>query len=117
MNTSIYKEALEKEKALLETELSGLGKRDPGNPSDWIPVKPEGDEFGADRNDNADIIEDMGDNSAALNELEGRLQLVEKALDKIEDGTYGVCEACGEEIEADRLKANPAATTCKVHMQ
>ena len=112
-----FEKALTKEKELLERELSSLGARNPSNPSDWVPTKPEGDEFGADRNDNADIIEDMEDNNAALNELEARLNLVEKALEKIDAGTYGLCEVCGEEIEKDRLTANPAAPTCKTHMQ
>ncbi|MDE2079336.1 MAG: TraR/DksA C4-type zinc finger protein [Patescibacteria group bacterium] len=58
----------------------------------------------------------MEENNAALNELEGRLNMVTNALDKIKAGTYGTCEVCGEEIERDRLTANPAATTCKVHM-
>jgi RNA polymerase-binding transcription factor DksA len=81
-----------------------------------VPAKRAGDEFGPDRNDNADIIEDMQDDNAALNELEGRLNLVDAALERIENGTYGTCEACGESIEEDRLNANPAATTCKAHM-
>ena len=116
-DTSKYYAILEKEKTLLEQELSGLGARNPNNPSDWIATKPEGDEFGADRNDNADIIEDMEENSATLNELEGRLTLVNRALEKIDAGTYGVCEVGGEEIEKDRLAANPAAPTCKLHMK
>jgi RNA polymerase-binding transcription factor DksA len=109
--------ALEKEETLLRDELSTLGTQNPANPTDWIPAKPEGDEFGADRNDNADIIEDMTDNNAALNKLEGRLNLVTKALGKIAAGTYGTCEVCGGEIELDRLNANPAAPTCKQHME
>lgn len=111
-----FKKLLEEEKSLLETELSELGTRNPSNPSDWIPAKPAGDEFGADRNDNADIIEDMQDNNAALNELEGRLNQVIAAFARITEGTYGTCEVGGEAIEADRLEANPAAATCKKHM-
>lgn len=115
-DTVKFKKILEEEKALLETELSELGSRNPSNPSDWVPSKPAGDEFGADRNDNADIIEDMQDNNAALNELEGRLNQVMSALLKITEGTYGTCEVSGETIEMDRLEANPAAATCKKHM-
>jgi len=110
-----FKKALQKEKTLLETELSRLGEKNPGG-SDWAPMKPEGDEFGADRNDNADIIEDMEEDSATVGELEARLNSVLEALGKIDDGGYGICEVGGEEIEHDRLNANPAATTCKKHM-
>ena len=111
-----FKAKLEKEKTILEEELGKLGSRNPSNPADWVPSIPKGDEFGADRNDNADIIEEMHKNNASLNELEGRLQNVLRALDKIAAGTYGTCEISGEPIEADRLGANPAARTCKEHM-
>jgi RNA polymerase-binding transcription factor DksA len=36
-------------------------------------------------------------------------------LGKIEAGTYGKCNACGEEIPEARLDANPAALTCMEH--
>jgi len=37
---------------------------------------------------------------------------VEEALARIEDGTYGICEDCGEEIAVKRLKARPVASHC-----
>jgi DnaK suppressor protein len=111
-----FKYRLEKEKELLKRELASLGAQNPANPSDWMPAKPEGDEFGADRNDNADIIEDMQDDNASMNELEGRLNMVVAALERVEDGTYGICEVCKDPIEADRMNANPAASTCMAHM-
>ena len=111
-----FQDRLKKEKNLLESELATLGARNQSNASDWVPAKPEGEEFGADRNDNADVIEEMTDQNASMNELEGRLNTVIAALEKIEKGTYGTCEVSGEEIETDRLDANPAAPTCKKHM-
>jgi RNA polymerase-binding transcription factor DksA len=107
---------LQSEKTLLEEELGRLGTRNPSNPNDWIAAKPEGDEFGADRTDNAGVIEDMHTNNASMNELEGRLSNVDRALTKFGTGTYGVCEISGSEIEVERLYANPAARTCKAHM-
>jgi RNA polymerase-binding transcription factor DksA len=109
-----FKARLEKEKAVLERELGELGTK--SESGDWVPKKPEDEAFGADRNDNADIIEGMQENNASLNELEGRLNLVIAALARIEAGTYGTCEACNEPIEPERLNANPAATTCMQHM-
>jgi RNA polymerase-binding protein DksA len=41
-----------------------------------------------------------------------QLQEVEKALARIEDGTYGTCEVCGKEIPAERLEAIPWTTLC-----
>jgi len=115
-HTDAFKVRLVKEQTLLQEELASLGKRNPQNPDDWEP-KAESGEFGADRNDNADIIEALHENNAAINALEVRLKNVNDALARIEDGTYGICEVSGEEIEIERLQANPAATTCMQHMQ
>ncbi len=41
-----------------------------------------------------------------------RLQAVRHALQRIEAGTYGTCERCGEEIDFARLKAVPDAGLC-----
>ena len=37
---------------------------------------------------------------------------VERALDRLSEGKYGVCEDCGEEIPTERLKFRPEATRC-----
>lgn len=41
-----------------------------------------------------------------------RIQQVEAALKRIEDGEYGYCLSCGEEIEERRLATDPAAPLC-----
>ncbi len=40
------------------------------------------------------------------------LAKVDQALEKIEDGEYGLCEMCGEEIGLKRLEARPVAELC-----
>ena len=40
------------------------------------------------------------------------LDKISKALQKIEEGTFGTCEECGEEISVKRLEARPEATLC-----
>ncbi len=40
------------------------------------------------------------------------LKKVEDALKKIEEGKYGICEVCGEEIDINRLKVRPVTTMC-----
>ncbi len=40
------------------------------------------------------------------------IQKIINALKKIEDGTYGECESCGQPISEERLKARPEATLC-----
>lgn len=42
---------------------------------------------------------------------------VETALKKLDDGTYGKCEACGEPIPEERLAARPAARFCLEHQE
>lgn len=37
---------------------------------------------------------------------------IDKALERVEDGTFGVCEECGEDISEGRLKARPVTTLC-----
>ena len=37
---------------------------------------------------------------------------IKEAIDRIENGTYGICEMCGEEISEARLKARPVTTLC-----
>lgn len=37
---------------------------------------------------------------------------IERALSKLEEGSYGQCEGCGEEIAPNRLKASPFVTLC-----
>lgn len=40
------------------------------------------------------------------------LKKIDKALQRIEDGTFGVCERCDEEISVKRLEARPVTTLC-----
>ena len=42
---------------------------------------------------------------------------VENVLSRIENGTYGKCEVCGEQIEEQRLQALPYATLCMEHAE
>ena len=40
------------------------------------------------------------------------IKKVKKALDRIEGGTFGICDKCGEDISIERLKARPVTTQC-----
>ena len=40
------------------------------------------------------------------------IKKIKKALDRIETGSFGVCEKCGEDISVKRLKARPVTTLC-----
>lgn len=49
---------------------------------------------------------------ALLRNLEEKLYSLKEALGKIDDGTYGKCEICGENIGAERLEALPYTAYC-----
>jgi DnaK suppressor protein len=62
----------------------------------------------------ADILMSISDNDLRL------LKDIDNTLDKIEKGTYGICEECEEKINEKRLEANPVARyciTCKRQME
>jgi DnaK suppressor protein len=50
--------------------------------------------------------------AALLEQERGHLEAIEAALRKLESGTYGVCDVCGDPIGTERLTARPAALTC-----
>lgn len=37
---------------------------------------------------------------------------IQQALERVENGTFGICELCGEDISEERLKARPVTTFC-----
>ena len=115
-NTEQYKDRLEAMLAEIIKELKTLGVQNPEVPEDWEAVPADVDVAQADPNVGADRVEDWEERRATLAELETRYNNLRRALKKIEDGKFGICELGGEEIEADRLDANPAARTCKTHI-
>ena len=55
----------------------------------------------------------LGSLSASLSKRNlKQLRDIERALTRIEDGTFGECEECGEDIGEKRLLAKPDAVTC-----
>ncbi len=71
--------------------------------------------FKADTGDSADVAFDTGSEEIAtqLAELEAReLNQIERALARMKQGSYGVCEVCQEKIPVARLNALPYSTTC-----
>jgi RNA polymerase-binding transcription factor DksA len=50
-----------------------------------------------------------------LEQLEAEIGDLESALRKVDEGTYGTCEACGREITAERLEARPGTRFCIDH--
>ena len=61
------------------------------------------------------VAAEQGENQALAAQLRNELAEVELALKKLDEGTYGLCETCGEPIAPARLEAMPAARFCIAH--
>lgn len=65
--------------------------------------------------DYADLATQESDQAFQLRIRDRERKLIKKidqALERIDEGTFGLCECCGEEIGAERLKARPVTTFC-----
>jgi len=117
IQTTHLKQKLEIERALLLRQLQKVGRINPDNTADWEPVAADLNVDTAEEEERAGEITSFEDRSAIEFELEKRLNEIDAALARIESGAYGKCIVCNNDIEAQRLEVNPAATTCKVHME
>ncbi len=93
--------ALEVERASLRQQLADLGYGETGGLS-----------FDQNFADSSQVTAERGEAEALAGKLRATLAEVEHALAKLDDGTYGVCERCGEPIAFARLEAMPAARLC-----
>jgi RNA polymerase-binding transcription factor DksA len=65
--------------------------------------------------DSGQVAAEMGENKTIAASLRDQLDEVEAALARFDQGTYGRCEVCGDEIAEARLEAMPAARSCIAH--
>ena len=118
MDTAHFKDKLEAERDLLENQLGDIAARDPAT-GEWAPKDPGMDTMpaAAEPGEAGDRQEEMEERQDEAATLSARYAEVAHALEKIKNGTYGLCEDGGDhEIEMERLEANPAARTCERHM-
>ena len=71
-----------------------------------------GDSPGMD-NEEADESEEADNELGAIEVLKERIANMDVALGKMESGTYGACEDCGENIELELLEVNPESAVCR----
>lgn len=50
--------------------------------------------------------------AALVSQARDHLAEIDSALRRLDDGSYGVCETCGQPVGAERLAARPTAATC-----
>lgn len=115
IDTKKFKERLLTEKTTLEEELRAIALFN--TETNLWEATPDHDLMGEiDDNDAADRFEDFEERTSMVTTLQARLTDINHALEKIDQGKYGICEVSGEPIELARLEANPAARTNKAHM-
>lgn len=115
IDTNQFKAQLLKEKDTIIDDLTSLGRIVNPITGDW-EVAPSNGNPEPDTNDLADRFEDYEEKSSEMSALENRLKDINDAIKKIDEGKYGMCEVGGEDIEPERLEANPAARTCIQHL-
>lgn len=98
------------EKDRLEKELSKFAHRNTkAVVTDFDSDFPQmGDEEG----ENAAEVAQFTDNLSLEDELERALRDVESSLKRIEEGVYGLCNYCKQEIDEKRLHARPTSSSC-----
>src|SRR5437867_3385478 len=62
--------------------------------------------------DLAQALSDRETSDLLVHLLDQNREQVERALERLREGAYGVCEGCGRRIPVARLKYQPAATRC-----
>ncbi|HEX8582743.1 MAG TPA: TraR/DksA C4-type zinc finger protein [Acidimicrobiales bacterium] len=65
--------------------------------------------------DSGQVAAEQGEVKVLVNSLRDQLVEVERALGKIDGGSYGRCEVCGRDIAEPRLEAMPATRFCIDH--
>lgn len=116
MDKKKIKEKLEKERDMLLGQLRDMGKLNPET-DEWEAIPEVLDFPQSDQNDMADRFENFEARSSMLKTLEPRLNNILRALKNINKESFGKCDVCKKDIEMSRLEANPAARTCKDHLE
>lgn len=75
-------------------------------------TKPIGPDNAYGRLSRMDAINNKTINDAALRNQKSQLQKLERAMTKIEEGNFGKCVKCGNDIPVGRLKFMPWTTKC-----
>ena len=109
-NGALDQEFVESQKQRLIDLRDELTRLRDGLEEDEVELEGGGDDFS--ETDSGDMSQSIFDREldASVGEgIERRLGEVDRALQKIEEGSYGVCEDTGEEIPRGRLEAVPEA--------
>jgi RNA polymerase-binding transcription factor DksA len=111
VNIGRARERLLQERERLEGIRHGLS----GEPGEGVSERDALSELSLADQHPADLGTEMFEqekDQSIVEQIEAELADVDRALKRIEEGTYGICEACGREIAPARLEARPEARFC-----
>jgi DnaK suppressor protein len=104
MDTRAIRAALQERLAHLDAELGELT----AVPRDPMAAVGFGKRIGDGTTEAVDRLAKVG----AAEQLASMRTDVTRALEKLDDGTYGLCDRCGRSIPDERLEARPASVRC-----
>lgn len=96
-------------KTQLENELRDFTDTDDHGANHRVAQMPD---YGSESDENAQEVEQYTTNLEADKVLEKTLSDINGALQSIEDGSYGKCKYCGNDIEEKRLLIRPFSSSC-----
>lgn len=102
-------------RALLEVERARATDRLDGLRRDFLGVVDASRDSNADDEhdpEGATIAFERSQVDALVRQAEAHLEEVAAALERVADGSYGICAVCGKPIDPARLEARPVARTC-----
>jgi RNA polymerase-binding protein DksA len=105
MDLNVIRFRLEQKRKQLAEELEQL------NVSSQVTERRNGSPFGK-REEEADGAAALEKRVALQSRIKDALVQLEHALQKLDEGTYGFCDSCGQPIDPARLEALPLAALC-----
>ena len=105
----IFRTRLTQERARIQGDLDNL---DAEIATLGMGQQTEGGGAGNHLADDATDIAEQERDLALIGTLQERMREVDRALEQLEAGTYGICDNCNQPIPPERLEARPFATLC-----
>jgi len=104
-----FQDLLLKEKSRLENELNKFATRNIHNAEDFDAKFPN---YGDEEDENIQEVSNYNEYLTLERTIEKDLQDVDSAINRAEEGTYGICKYCKKPIDEKRLQARPASSAC-----
>ena len=101
--TASVERSLRERRAEIEDQLAALMK---------APERGSGISFGKRVGDGTTEAVSRLNEVGVADSLNASLERIDRALDKLAEGTYGTCDVCGEQIPPARLEAQPESAVC-----